>query len=63
MTQLDKDALHARVIACTARKIEKVTQELSNLYRDSRINNERVELRKGHLIEYFNELNKLIQTV
>lgn len=63
MLQSDKDAAHARVIANTAHKIEKVANELSSLYMDSFINNERVQLRKNHLIQYFNELNTLIQTI
>lgn len=61
MTKEEKDALHADVIANTAHKIEKVSKELSNLYRDSFINNERIELRKKHLLQYFNELNNLMQ--
>ena len=63
MLQSDKDALHAKVIADTAHKIEKVAQELSSLYKDSFINNDRVNLRKTHLMKYFNELNNLIQTI
>lgn len=63
MLQADKNALHADVIANTAHKIEKVSNELSSLYKDSFINNERIELRKRHLCQYFNELNKLIQTI
>lgn len=63
MLQSDKDALHAQVIADTAHKIEKVAQELSSLYKDSFINNDRVQLRKNHLVKYFNELNNLMQTI
>jgi hypothetical protein len=63
MLQSDKDALHADVIANTAHKIEKVAQELSSLYKDSFINNERIELRKNHLVKYFNELNELMQSL
>jgi len=63
MLQSEKDALHADVIANTAHKIEKVSQELSSLYKESFINNERVQLRKNHLIKYFNELNELIQSL
>lgn len=62
MLQSDKDALHAKVIADTAHKIEIVAKELSSLYRDSFINNERVNLRKNHLTKYFTELSNLIQT-
>lgn len=63
MLQSDKDALHADVIATTAHKIEKVAQELSSLYKDSFINNERIKLRKNHLVKYFNELNELMQSL
>lgn len=63
MSQLDKDALHAKVIADTAHKIEIVAKELSSLYKESIINNDRVQLRKNHLVKYFNELNNLIQTI
>lgn len=63
MLQSDKDALHADIIANTAHKIEKVSRELSSLYKDSFINNERVQLRKNHLIRYFNELNELMQSL
>lgn len=63
MLQFDKDALHAKVIADTAHKIEKVAQELSSLYKDSFINNDRVQLRKNHLVKYFNELNELMQSL
>ena len=63
MLQSDKDALHADIIANTAHKIEKVSRELSSLYKDSFINNERVQLRKNHLVKYFNELNELMQSL
>ena len=63
MLQSDKNALHQHVIAITAHKIEKVSQELSSLYKNSFINNKRIELRKRHLSQYFNELNELMQTI
>ena len=63
MLQTDKEALHAKVIANTAFKIEKVAQELSSLYKDSFINNERIELRQKHLVKYFDELKDLMQTI
>ena len=63
MLKSDKDALHYDVVANTAHKIEVVAKELSSLYKDSFINNDRVQLRKKHLIKYFNELNNLIQTI
>lgn len=58
---MDKEALHYDVVANTAHKIEKVAQELSSLYKDSFINNERVELRQRHLAKYVDELNKLMK--
>jgi len=61
MIQTDKEALHYDVVANTAHKIEKVAQELSSLYKDSFINNERVELRQRHLAKYVDELNKLMK--
>jgi len=63
MIQSDKEALHYDVIANTAHKIEVVSKELSSLYEGSFINNERVQLRKNHLVKYFNELNNLLQTI
>ena len=63
MLQSDKNALHYDVVANTAHKIEKVSQELSSLYKDSFINNDRVQLRKKHLAKYFNELNELMQSL
>ena len=63
MIQSDKEALHAEVIANTAHKIEKVAQELSSLYKDSFINNERIALRQKHLVKYFDELKDLMQTI
>lgn len=62
MLQSDKDALHYEVIAQTAHKIEKVAKELSCRYKDSFINNERIELKKKHLLKYFDELSKLMQS-
>ena len=56
----EKSALHYKVIANTAHKIEKVANELSILYKDSFISNERIELRKKHLKKYFDELTNLI---
>jgi hypothetical protein len=63
MIQSEKDALHFDVIAATAHKIEKVAKEISSLYNDSFISNERIQLRKSHLVKYFNELNNLMQTI
>lgn len=53
----------AEVIANIAHKIEKVAQELSSLHKDSFINNERIELRRKHLVKYSNELKDLMQII
>ena len=63
MLQSDKDALHFDVIANTAHKVEKVAKELASLHRDSITNNDRIELKKLHLCQYFNELNSYLQTI
>jgi hypothetical protein len=63
MTKTDKDALHFKVIADTAHKIEIVSKELSSLYEESFFRADRVQLRKSHLVKYFNELNELMQTI
>ena len=63
MLQSDKDALHFEVIADTAHKIEKVSKEISTLYKEDFFNADRVQLRKNHLVKYFNELNELMQTI
>lgn len=63
MLQSEKDALHFSVIAATAHKIEKVAGELSSLHKESFLSNERIQLRKNHLVKYFNELNNLMQTI
>ena len=60
MLQSDKDALHYEVVAKTAHKIEKVATELALLHKDSILNNERIELRKKHLLKYLDELNNLL---
>lgn len=59
MIQTDKEALHAEVIADMAHMIMVVAQELSSLYKDSFINNERIELRQKHLAKYVDKLNQL----
>ena len=63
MTKTEKDALHFKVIADTAHKIEIVSKELSSLYNESFFHADRVKLRKDHLVKYFNELNNLMQTI
>lgn len=60
MIDSDKIALHYKVIADTAHKIEKVSKELSILYTDSIFNEKRANLRKKHLEEYIKELEVLL---
>ena len=61
MLQSYKDALHYEVVAQTAHKIEKVAKELSSLHKASILNNERIEVRKKHLLKYADELSNLLQ--
>ena len=61
MLQSDKIALHYEVIANTASKIEKVSKELSTLYRESFFNKSRANLRKYHLEKYAKELEVLLK--
>lgn len=63
MIQSEKDALHFDVIANTSHKIEKVAKELSSLYKDPFLSNEKIQLRKKHLATYFSDLNYLMQTI
>ena len=60
MLQSDKDALHYEVVAQTAHKVEKVATELARLHKDSILDNERIELRKKHLLKYLDELSNLL---
>ena len=60
MIDSDKIALHYKVIADTAHKIEKVSKELSVLYTDSIFNEKRVNLRKESLEKYIKTLEKLL---
>ena len=52
MTDSEKIALHYKVIANMAHKVEKVSKELSVLYTDSIFNEKRANLRKKHLEEH-----------
>lgn len=63
MLQSDKVALHYEVLADTAHKIEKVSKELSDLYKDDWFANSRVELRKKCLVKYLNELKTLTNKI
>lgn len=60
MSSSDKIALHYEVISNVAHKIEKVSEELSSLYKDSFFNIERANLRKEHLKKYVKELEELL---
>ena len=60
MTDSDKIALHYKVIADMAHKVEKVSKELSVLYTDSIFNEKRVNLRKESLEKYSKILEKLL---
>ena len=60
MTDSDKIALHYKVIADMAHKIEKVSKELSVLYTESIFNEKRANLRKKHLEEYIKILEELL---
>lgn len=62
MTDSDKIALHYKVIADMAHKVEKVSKELSVLYTDSIFNEKRVNLRKESLEKYIKVLEGLLTT-
>ena len=58
----DKTALHYSVMASTAHKIERVAEELSDLYKADWFQTSRAELRKKHLVKYLKELQQLINS-
>lgn len=60
MIDSDKIALHYKVIADMAHKVEKVSKELSVLYTDSIFNEKRVNLRKESLEKYIKILDELL---
>ena len=60
MIDSDKIALHYKVIADMAHKVEKVSKELSVLYTDSIFNEKRVNLRKESLEKYIKILEELL---
>lgn len=60
MTDSDKIALHYKVIADMAHKVEKISKELSVLYTDSIFNEKRANLRKKHLEEHIKVLEALL---
>lgn len=61
MLQTDKMSLHYEVLANQAHKIEKVARELVALYKASRTNNTRIDLKEKHLQQYLKELVAEIQ--
>ena len=60
MLQTERQALHYKVIANTAHKVEKVAKELSTIYNASYFNEKKANLRKEHLKKYMKELEELI---
>lgn len=60
MTDSDKIALHYKVIADMAHKVEKVSKKLSVLYTDSIFNEKKVNLRKECLEKYIKVLERLL---
>ena len=62
MLETDKVALHYKVIANTAHKIEHVAKELSELYKADWFEISRVELRKKHFTKYVEELKQLVNS-
>lgn len=62
MLETDKTALHYSAMAITAHKIERVAEELSDLYTADWYQASRVELRKKHLVKYLQELQQLINS-
>lgn len=61
MLQSDKEALHYRVIANTAHRIEKVAKELEEIHQASIFNKAKAGLRKHHLEKYVKELEVLLK--
>lgn len=62
MLNSDKTALHYEVISNVAHKIEKVSKELSSIYKASYFDEKRANLRKGHLKKYIKELEELLNS-
>lgn len=56
----DKIALHYEVISNIAHKIEKVSKQLSSIYKDSYFDEKKADIRKKHLKRYLRELNELL---
>jgi hypothetical protein len=61
--QYEKDSLYYQEIANAAHQMEKYATEVSNLYKDDHVSNEKLQLRKACLIGWFNELNNLLQSM
>lgn len=59
MTHEERQALRCEIISSTAYEISKVAKELSSLFDDNFIRNDRINLRLRHLKHYYEELEKL----
>ena len=56
MLQTERQALHYKVIANTAHKVEKIARQLAKLYNDSYINNNEIDRNLKKLERYYDEL-------
>ena len=56
MLQTERQALHYKVIANTAHKVEKIARQLATLYNDSYINNNEINRNLKNLERYYDEL-------
>ena len=56
MLQTERQALHYKVIANTAHKVEKIARQLAILYNDSYINNNEINRNLKKLERYYDEL-------
>ena len=56
MLQTERQALHYKVIANTAHKVEKIAKKLEALYKESYINNNEIDRNLRNLQSYYNEL-------
>ena len=56
MLQTERQALHYKVIANTAYKVEKIARQLATLYNDSYINNNEINRNLKNLELYYDEL-------
>ena len=56
MLQTERQALHYKVIANTAHKVEKIARQLATLYKESYINNNEIDRNLKNLERYYDEL-------